>query len=536
MNYYAIINGINSLCALTVVIIIILRRPRKPVHLTYAFFYFLMFLWASTYYIWGIQKDFKSSMFWIQLLAYPVCFIHVSYLHFVLQFSENLHRYKKYLNLGYALSIFFAIINANNGFFNMSYVRDRAPFHYWPHATPFLSMFIAFQISYILFSFFILLKSIQTSNEPLKIRLKVFLALAIVGWSGGFTSWFHFYDATPIHPIGNPAVTVYILGSAYLTFKHDILGLNLVVKKTFVYTALTLFITLIYTLFILIFERAFQTVVGYKSFAMSILFAMTIVLLFNPLRLFLIKLIDRTFFGMDIEKLSSENILMRDELAKQNRMKSIATLAAGMAHEIKNPLTSIRTFAEYLPQKYDDPTFRDKFSRIVTDEVDRINNIVRQLLEFSKPAEPELKPITIGPLLDETLNLMSNNMLSNNIGLVRDLDACPDIFADKNQLKQVFLNLFLNCIQSMKNGGRLTVSSRLQSSGYIRISVSDTGCGMAKEQLSHLFDPFYTTREEGTGLGLAIVHSIIKKHGGKVEVQSEVGRGTTISVFLKSRD
>ena len=109
------------------------------------------------------------------------------------------------------------------------------------------------------------------------------------------------------------------------------------------------------------------------------------------------------------------------------------------------------------------------------------------------------------------------------------------IMADKNQLKQAILNLFLNAIQSISSGGALSVIARAESNGWVKIVVSDTGCGMTEEQLKHAFDPFYTTKEDGTGLGLAIVHSIITKHGGKIEMKSEVGQGTTVNVFLKSQ-
>jgi signal transduction histidine kinase len=222
-------------------------------------------------------------------------------------------------------------------------------------------------------------------------------------------------------------------------------------------------------------------------------------------------------------------------LAKSEREGAWREMARQVAHEIKNPLTSIKTFAEYLPKKYDDPGFREKFSRIVVDEVDRVNNIVKQLLEFSKPKELELRSESITGILDDTLGLLNNNLIQNKIEVVKNYKDSPVLPVDKNQLKQAFLNLFLNSIQAMPNGGTLTVSVLLSSDLCSLITISDTGSGIPKDQLDHVFDPFFSTKEGGTGLGLSIVHGIITKHGGKISVESIAELHTTFTIALKYR-
>jgi signal transduction histidine kinase len=228
---------------------------------------------------------------------------------------------------------------------------------------------------------------------------------------------------------------------------------------------------------------------------------------------------------------------MKAELAitEAAKLAHLGEMTEEIAHEIKNPLTSIKTFAEYLPKKYDDPGFREKFSRIVVDEVDRVNNIVKQLLEFSKPKELELRSESITGILDDTLGLLNNNLIQNKIEVVKNYKDSPVLPVDKNQLKQAFLNLFLNSIQAMPNGGTLTVSVLLSSDLCSLITISDTGSGIPKDQLDHVFDPFFSTKESGTGLGLSIVHGIITKHGGKISVESVVGGGTTIRATLKNQ-
>jgi len=293
-------------------------------------------------------------------------------------------------------------------------------------------------------------------------------------------------------------------------------------------------LTLIYLIFIVISEKIFRSYFGYNSLVVTLLASLTIAILFNPMRAFLAHFIDKNLFGKRIDELSIENFKMRLELEKQDKMKVIATLAAGMAHEIKNPLTSIKTFAEYLPEKYHDPKFRENFKRIVPDEVDRVNYIVQQLLDFAKPKDPILELISINDIVKDTLGLLSNNITKNQISVSNNFTQLNKVLMDKDQFKQAVLNLLINSIQAMPHGGRLSVFT-YEKNGSIILSIRDTGQGISKQNLPHLFDPFFSTKENGTGLGLSIVHGIVTKHGGKIEVTSEEGKGTEISVILENR-
>ncbi len=535
-NVYGLINLINAFCALTITSIIFFKKGRKPIQLTYGLFSLLLFFYGFFYWRWSSETDISNALYWFKLLMYPTCVIHVVYFHFSLEICNKIQSFKRILIVGYILCFLFVLLNHFNVLYDLQYVRSRLPFLFWPHALPQLGFLIAFEVLTVLFSFYVLSISARESFGLSKLRYKYLLGAGIIGWAGAATNWVHFYDTIFIPPLGNPMISVYLLFTFYLIFKHDLLGLDFAIKRTFVYTLLTLSISLTYALFVTLSERFFNAYIGYSSFIGSAFAALTIAIMFVPLRDAITTIIDKRFFGMSIQELSQENLQMRQRLQNQDRMKAVATLAAGMAHEIKNPLTSIKTFAEYLPKKYDDPEFREKFSRIVVDEVDRVNNIVKQLLEFSKPSPPDLKPVLVGDLLDQTLGLLNNNMVRYNIEAIKELDMFALVQADRNQLKQAFLNLFLNAIQSMRDGGKLHVSVRTEQGGKTRISISDTGSGMAPDQIQHAFDPFFTTKEDGTGLGLAIVHSIITKHGGKIEIQSELGKGTAVNVFFKSRD
>lgn len=164
-------------------------------------------------------------------------------------------------------------------------------------------------------------------------------------------------------------------------------------------------------------------------------------------------------------------------------------------------------------------------------EVERIHLIVQQLLEFAKPMPPKLTPLQIPRVLEETLELLNSELLARQVQLERRYAATPPILGDPQQLKQVFLNLLLNSLQALNGQGRLEVATS-QQGGELIVTIQDNGTGIAPEALPHIFEPFFSTKPTGTGLGLAIVHSIIQEHGGRIGVESNVNRGTTVKLHL----
>lgn len=233
------------------------------------------------------------------------------------------------------------------------------------------------------------------------------------------------------------------------------------------------------------------------------------------------------------------------QVRRTDRLASLGTLAAGMAHEIKNPLVSIKTFTQLLPERYDDADFRDTFSSLVGGEVKRIDSIVNQLLRFSRPSKPILAPLALHDVLNSSLKLLQQQMRTNSIRLVTNFAATTDrINADGHQLSQALINFFLNAIESMQQGGTLTVTTTCppnqpnswwngrQGGPLIMLTIQDSGEGIAEAALSHIFDPFFTTKAQGTGLGLSVAHGIIMEHNGLIDVKSEQGKGTTFTLMF----
>ncbi|MCP5487403.1 MAG: PAS domain-containing protein [Verrucomicrobia bacterium] len=229
---------------------------------------------------------------------------------------------------------------------------------------------------------------------------------------------------------------------------------------------------------------------------------------------------------------------LESQVRRTDRLASLGTLSAGMAHEIKNPLVTLKTFTQLLPERYEDADFRDTFSSLVGQEVKRIDSIVNQLLRFARPAKPKLEPTPLHIALEKTSRLVHQQMRQKGIQPLERYDAERDvILGDGDLLVQAFLNLMMNAIDAMPDGGVLSIITRVfaeeapeAASGQrdmLEVSIGDTGKGIDAESLQHVFDPFFTTKDTGTGLGLSVSHQIIQEHNAIVDVFSSVGEGTT---------
>jgi len=243
-------------------------------------------------------------------------------------------------------------------------------------------------------------------------------------------------------------------------------------------------------------------------------------------------------------------ILVNDDLQQSqtlmrrtDRLRSLEIIAGGFAHEIRNPLTSIKTFIQLAPERKDDTEFIHDFSRIVLDDVHRIERLIQEILDYARYMEPKLTDEDLNELVTSCLYFIEVKADSKRIKIEKQLASeLPRVMLDRQQIKQVLLNLLLNAIDAMGDGGgRLTVRThRLMKPGataWTQIEIEDNGPGISKANLEHIFDPFFTTKHTsgehaGTGLGLTIVHQIIREHSGEIQVESTEGMGTTFSVNL----
>jgi signal transduction histidine kinase len=224
----------------------------------------------------------------------------------------------------------------------------------------------------------------------------------------------------------------------------------------------------------------------------------------------------------------------RDKLVQSERLAVLGQIAAGIAHDIRNPLTSVKMIVQLLKRKSQDDDSKESF-QVVLDEIDRLEIIVSGLLDFARPMELRLRPANVIDVMKEVVRLMSPNLRHRKIEISVDEannKQIQEVMIDIDRMKQVFMNIILNSMQAMPDGGKIIIRC-VQDNDSIQINISDTGIGMSEEVLKHAYDPFFSAKSDGTGLGLTNVKKIIELHGGDIQINSTENQGTKVTIKIK---
>jgi len=220
------------------------------------------------------------------------------------------------------------------------------------------------------------------------------------------------------------------------------------------------------------------------------------------------------------------------EAAQREKMVVIGTLAAGMAHEIRNPITTIKIFAEFLKDKKDDPDFIAKFERIVPKEVEKINHMITTLLEFSKPADiKSMGSVDIKNALQDVIEILGNEMVLKDIILDENIGDVSEVYGNKKYIQEILFNLIENSVHAIDRRGTITIKAE-EDDASVYINIEDTGCGISEANIAHIFEPFFTTKmsQEGVGLGLYVIRQLMLRMKASIGLESEEGRGTTFKL------
>jgi len=222
-------------------------------------------------------------------------------------------------------------------------------------------------------------------------------------------------------------------------------------------------------------------------------------------------------------------------MRRADKLASLGTLTAGLAHEIRNPLVSIKTFLQLLPERFDDEEFRTYFLNLTVDEVDRICRLLNELLDFAKPSKPDFKPENINEIIEKIVLLVENEARKKNLTIHKNYCTnLPRGMIDREQIKQVILNILLNAVQATPENGEIFIETRRtgENDEFVQIEVTDTGEGISENDLENIFTPFFTTKQGGSGLGLSISYQILQEHRGTIDVKSQVGKGSSFYINL----
>lgn len=224
---------------------------------------------------------------------------------------------------------------------------------------------------------------------------------------------------------------------------------------------------------------------------------------------------------------------MHEQLIRKDKMEALGSLVAGIAHEIRTPLTSIKMFTELLPVKYESVSFRQQISRFVPQEVERINDMVNSLLEYARPRKPSPESFGLNQLVENVLILFTGHIEKHCILITHQIDDQITVFADKQQIQQVLINILLNAIEAMEEQEKKKIAISCSSNEHSAVMViEDSGLGMNEEIVSKIFDPFFTTKPLGTGLGLAISYKLVRENNGRIWPESLPGIGTKLYIEL----
>lgn len=276
-------------------------------------------------------------------------------------------------------------------------------------------------------------------------------------------------------------------------------------------------------------SRQYRSIVKFQYFIFG-LSSLIMALIFVAL-LFIVRKAERV-----IEQRAEERRALEKQLHQAERLAALGEMVAGVSHEIKNPLGIVQSTAELLGTMPNADETQKRLSRVIREESARLNDIVTEFLDFARPQVPNLRECLLEEIIEKNTSFLAPDLEKNGIRVMNHLDGRSfRLLADSDLLYRAFLNIFINAMQAMNEGGTIDIRAEEQDLHY-RLEFQDTGNGITKENLQKIFNPFFTTKGKGSGLGLAIVRKIIENHGGTIEIGSEEGRGTTVTVMLPRQE
>ena len=525
---YSIACAINAATSLVFGLFILFKNPQSKLNQLWCWMSLAITAWGTWIAIAFSTNNYPLALFTLRIADTVAIFIPLLYLHFIITFLQR-NDQRRVLTVCYALSILLACFGFSPLY--ISEARTKMGIHNFAEAGPLFWIFFALYVWEPLHAIRLTWQARQLSTGTRRAHITYVLAAGLVGFFVG-GAWFPLCFNIPVSPLPGCFVWLYCIFVTWAVFKYQLFDIRVVVRKSLVYSILITLLTVGYFGMLYLIEQVFQARFGYRSPLVSVTAFALMALAFQPLKVAIQRGVDWLFFRAPHEELVKRMERFEQESRQSEKFKAVATLAAGLSHELRNPLQSIRTFAEFLPQRYDDPAFREKCKEVMQTEIARVNDLLKQLMDFAKPKSPTLQPMEPHKILDSTLDFLNAEFLVRQVHLEKKYEANGvQIQADSDQLRQVILNLVLNALQAIGKEGRVVVSTH-QENGWFTLEVTDTGPGIDPKILPKLFEPFATNKLNGTGLGLSIVHAIVKEHRGVISAQNQPGGGATFRVKL----
>ncbi|MBW2649355.1 MAG: hypothetical protein JRC53_06065 [Deltaproteobacteria bacterium] len=409
------------------------------------------------------------------------------------------------------------IISAAVGSFLLAAVC-LTPCYGWPYLNLVFYLYIGSAMAYC---YMALADSIKTKEPGVEKKRLIYVAIACaLAAALSVSDIFHCYGYE-IPSMSNIAIAVLIYFTLIIITHPRLPELHEIMVRALIVFTLVLFVTITFYLIASLFGK--NTILPLNSALMA---SFVIVIFIDPVKLILKKISDRLFFeGRDV----FVSLYAIDEEIEKEKSMLLEEMATGLAHEIRNPLSSIKGAAQYLKSEAGSAQ-NHKLLGIIVDETDRLNSVVSQFLNYASPYSMNAEAQDINRIIDKVISLIRAAGLPENIVIEKNPDPdLPDVKVDGEQMIQVVLNIALNGVEAMPEGGTLSfTTARIESGGdkTVEIAIRDTGCGISRDDLRNIFKPFFTTKKKGAGLGLSVCQRIVKNHGGRIDVESTPGSGT----------
>lgn len=535
MHLFAVSLLINVVTSFISGFILFLHKPRNNLKTIWGLFSFVVFVWATSGFLAADtfikMNDLRSGLTAIRICLNSSLFIPIIFFNFVLELTQEAEKKKKELIVGYVLVCLYL---ASALIFPKTYVADVRiipGLGFYPIPGPSLYLFPVYYGILILYGAFLIFRNYRVVSSQKQNQYKYVAAGFTIGAIGGGTTFLPTFGIN-VPPYGNLFSVVYVVMIAYAVVKHQLMDINIVIKRSLVYTILFTFITLFYLFSVMIFEQIFKNMLGYNDTLFSLGTIFMIAIIFAPLKNRIQDFVDKTFFKRTAMEIVQENELLRQEIVQSERYKTLASLTGGIVDELKNPLTTLIGYSHFYEKKADDKEFQKKFVEVLKKELEKINDLTRHLSEYSSPAPLVKEDTEIFKLVSETATLLKSQMVEHNVELRKELKGGEGVKLqiDPSQMRQALSNVIINAVEAMPNGGVLTVRTDVTPS-RLRIEIQDTGNGIEDTNVNRIFDPFYSTKGH-TGLGLSITQGIIHNHNGHIRVQSSLGKGATFYIDL----
>ncbi len=533
LNLHTILPILTLLLAIFCGLFVITQNPKAFLNQTFFTLCICIIFWFSIYIPFNFNLQKSHLLIWFKIAYFFISFVPITCFTFVSTYLK-MPGNQLWFKINTIIGLSFSILSISTDWIvsGINYY----PWYPFPQGGILHPLLILHCITLNFLSLKFLFKKL---NDPLlSSRNRNHIKYMFAALAAGSFSMIDFLANYKIsfYSVGYIPVAAYLIITTTCIIKHQLMDIQIVIRKSLIYSLLVAAITIIFLIAVMISEQFFSQAIHGHHVSTSMITAILIAILFTPLKNKIQDIVDRSFFHATPLEMSRQNEQFRNEIADTERMKSIAILASGLAHEIKNPLTPIKTFSEQLPSRLDDKKFLLKFSKIIGKEVDRIDSLVQELLAFAKPSSSQLNKTNIHHLILQTTELLNNEIIRHKIILKNSFeDQNLLINIDFKRIKQAILNIILNAIDAMPNGGTLTISTKMITQDinkFLLIEIADTGHGIAPKDLPHIFDPFFSRKDHGTGLGLSITHEIIKNHNGTIFAESILGRGTTFKITL----